>query len=288
MIISVPASSANMGPGFDTLGLALDVPFLCRLGPGKDRRVEAETHPTVVAFRSFGGVGPVSIKTSIPSGRGLGFSGAARVAGLVAACVQQHGPRLDLSAHLSRVFAQAADMEGHGDNVAASIYGGCVAAAGRRVVSVPMPLEPAIVVWIPSSQTSTSTSRKALAPLVSRDDAVFNVARTAILVAALAGGDIAALRDATQDRLHQDVRFRLAPQCRVALLSMLQAGAWSAWLSGSGPTVAAMCAPHDAARIMAALPPGGRAHVLEIDRVGVKLLPATADVSSENRQPLGW
>lgn len=274
MIISVPGSSANMGPGFDTLGLALDLPFLCRIGPGKDRRVEAETHPTVVAFRALGGVGPLSIKTSIPSGRGLGFSGAARVAGLVAACVQQHGPNLDLPAHLPLVFDHATEMEGHGDNAAASIYGGCVAAAGHRVVPVPMPLQPTIVVWIPASQTSTSTSRKALPAVVTREDAVFNIAHTAILVAALASGDIGALRDATQDRLHQDVRFELAPQCRVALTSMLDAGAWSAWLSGSGPTVAAMCAPHDAARIMAALPAGGRAHRLEIDRVGARLLDA--------------
>ncbi len=272
MIISVPASSANMGPGFDTLGLALDLPFLCRLGPGKDRKVEAESHPTVVAFRAFGGVGPLSVRTSIPSGRGLGFSGAARVAGLVAACVQQHGPGIDLPSHRARVFEYASEMEGHGDNVAASVYGGCLAAAGRRVVRVPMPLQPSIVVWIPPSQTSTATSRKTLPPVVSLQGAAFNIAHTAILVAALASGEVGALREATQDRLHQDVRFELAPQCRVALHAMLDAGAWSAWLSGSGPTVAAMCSPQDADRIMAALPPGGRGQTLEIDLVGARLL----------------
>jgi homoserine kinase len=193
---------------------------------------------------------------------------------LLAAVVQQQGPEVELAAFFPKVLAAAAELEGHEDNVAASLYGGCVASAGRRVVPIPMPLEPAIVVWIPQSQTSTSSSRGALADTVSRADAVFNIGRTAVLVAALASGDIEALRDATEDRLHQDVRFRAAPQGNLARQAMLHAGAWAAWLSGSGPTVAAMCAPQDAERILHALPEGGRGQVLAIDRVGARLLPA--------------
>ncbi|MBA3606643.1 MAG: hypothetical protein H0W46_11870 [Acidimicrobiia bacterium] len=88
-------------------------------------------------------------------------------------------------------------------------------------------------------------------------DAAFNVGRTALLVAALAVGDVAALADATCDRLHQDVRLARAPQSRAALDAALAAGAWCGWLSGSGPSIVALCDPADATRVAAALPAGG-------------------------------
>jgi homoserine kinase len=89
-----------------------------------------------------------------------------------------------------------------------------------------------------------------------------------LLVAALATGDVAALRDATQDRLHQDVRFDAAPRSRRALDAGLAAGAWCGWLSGSGPTVALLCPPAEADRVAGALPDDGRARVLAIDPTG--------------------
>jgi homoserine kinase len=272
MIISVPASSANLGPGFDTLGLALTMPFLCRLGPAADGQVESEGHPAVVAFRRMGGTGELSTKTSIPSGRGLGFSGAARVAGCLAALVQREGSEVQFAEHSDKVFGVSAELEGHADNVAASLYGGCIATAAGRVVSIPLPVQPAVVVWIPPSQTSTDAARRTLPATVPYTDAAFNVGRVALLVAALATGDINALRDAAQDRLHQDYRLDASPVSRMAIAAALEAGAWSAWLSGSGPTVAAFCAPEQARHIIDSLPQGGRAQQLRIDTDGARLM----------------
>jgi homoserine kinase len=99
-------------------------------------------------------------------------------------------------------------------------------------------------------------------------DAVFNIGRTALLVAALAAGDVEALRTATEDRLHQDSRFEQAPPSRAALAAGLAAGAWCGWLSGSGPTIALFCAPGDAHALAAALPADGHTKVLEIDHAG--------------------
>ena len=107
-----------------------------------------------------------------------------------------------------------------------------------RAVRIDTPLRPDVVLWIPEETTSTTASRTALPASVPFDDAVFNVGRTATLVAALAAGDVAVLSTATQDRLHQDERFLAAAASRVALTAGLDAGAWCGWLSGSGPTVA--------------------------------------------------
>jgi homoserine kinase len=272
MIVSVPASSANLGPGFDALGLALSMPFLCRLGPAPDGRVETEGHPAVVAFRRMGGTGVLSTKTSIPSGRGLGFSGAARVAGCLAAVAQRYGAAARVDDYADEVLRVSAELEGHADNVAASLYGGCIATAGGRVVSIPLPVHPAVVVWIPPSQTSTDAARRTLPPTLPHADAAFNVGRVALLVAALATGDVDALRDASQDRLHQEYRLSASPESRLAIAAALEAGAWSAWLSGSGPTVAAFCAPDQARHIIDNLPDGGRTQQLRIDTDGARLL----------------
>ena len=101
---------------------------------------------------------------------------------------------------------------------------------------------------------------------------MFNVGRTALLVAALAASDISALQTATQDRLHQDVRFKKSPASQETLNSFVQAGAWCAWLSGSGPTVAAMCDSTDAQRIADSLPDHGSTMVLRIATHGAQLL----------------
>src|SRR6185295_5022683 len=118
---------------------------------------------------------------------------------------------------------------------------GIVATADGRAVQVPLAFDPAIVVWIPSFTTSTDESRSKLGREVPMSDAVFNIGRTALLVAALAAGDVEALRSATQDRLHQDRRLVAAAPSKEALEAALAGGAWCSWLSGSGPTVAAMC-----------------------------------------------
>ncbi len=255
--VRVPASSANLGPGFDALGMALSLHLEAGVGGEAGREPADDHHPAVYAFRGAGGAGALWVRSPIPMGRGLGFSGAARVAGLMAAYAQRCGPSLRRADIADEVLARATALEGHADNVAASLHGGVVATAAGRAVTVPLAVEPAVVVWVPSFTTSTDHSRTALGGPVSFDTAVFNVGRTALLVAALAAGDVAALRTATEDRLHQDVRFERARPSRHALTAALEAGAWCGWLSGSGPSVAALCDPADADRIAADLPDGG-------------------------------
>ena len=272
MIVRVPASSANLGPGFDALGMAVslyaEAGVIDGVVPADAQRID-QFHPAAVAFRRAGGEGDLWVCSPIPVGRGLGFSGAVRVAGIVAAHAQRSGTDPDrLAASLPAMLALATELEGHADNVAASLYGGIVATADGHAVRIPLAFDPAVVVWIPSFTTSTDESRTKLGRDVALGDAVFNIGRTALLVAALAAGDTAALRSATQDRLHQDRRLAVAEPSREALEAAIHAGAWCSWLSGSGPTVAAMCPFDDADEIAAQMPDGGHTKVLRIDHGG--------------------
>lgn len=271
MRVVVPASSANLGPGFDVLGMALDLTAELGLvdeGIPEGAEVARGRHPAATAFASSGGRGDVWVRTSIPSGRGLGFSGAVRV-GAAALALQQTADHDVLEHDRQSVFQRALVAEGHGDNVAASTFGGVVIVAGERVVRVETPADPVIVVWIPPYKTSTSESRGTLSDTVSRDDAVFNIARTGMWIAALTSGDLSLLAEATRDRLHQDARLAKVPRSREALDAMTTAGAYGSWLSGSGPTVACVCDEAIAANVSESLP-DGRTLILRIDRVGAR------------------
>ena len=167
-IVRVPASSANFGPAFDAVAIALD-----RHLEVTDRGAPApETHPAVRAFRQSGGEGPLSVRASFPGGRGLGYSGAARVAGLLAAVAQRGNDR---ASRRDEVLRDASELEGHADNAAASVYGGIVAVAAGHVVRIPLARVPAVVVWIPDRETPTVSARRLLPEQVPFDDAVFNV-----------------------------------------------------------------------------------------------------------------
>ena len=273
MAVRVPATSANMGPGFDALGVALTLHAEVGL-VGVDRAPEGardadDSHPAQVAFVRAGGSGRVWVRSEIPMGRGLGFSGAVRIGGALVAEQQRNG---SFVRHSPDALALCTELEGHSDNVAPALCGGAVVTADGRVVSIPVAMRVAFVVWIPDTTTSTSESRHRIGPEVSLEVAVFNIARTAMLVAALAAGDIAALREATRDRIHQDIRFAAAPGSLAALEAGLAGGAWCGWLSGSGPTVAFMCAPEDADELAARLPADGHTKVLEIDGEGARTL----------------
>lgn len=269
--VRVPGSSANLGAGFDVLGMALGVHAEVGCGaPPDGASIADEHHPATVAFRRAGGDGPVWSRTSIPMGRGLGYSGAVRVGGAAAAIVQRHGAdALSDERHRRAVLDVAAELERHADNAAASLDGGIVAVAGELVTRIPLAFDPAVVVWIPDgTTTSTDRSRTTLAEDVTRDDAVFNLGRVATFVAACALGDVERLRTATEDRLHQPVRLAAVPTSAAAIDAGLAAGAWAAWLSGSGPTVAMLCESARAEELAAGLPTGGHTKVLRIDHEG--------------------
>ena len=271
--VRVPASSANLGPGFDALGMALSLYLTVGIDGTADpidgARIADAHHPAQVAFADAGGSGSLWVASKIPMGRGLGFSGAARVAGVVAAHAQREGLDEATFARAKRSILHATTaMEGHPDNVAASLYGGVTASASGEVVRLPLGCDPAIVAWVPETQTSTEKSRTTIPPQIALGDVIFNIGHTALVMGALASGDTAVMRTAFSDRLHQDVRLAAAPSSKNALEAALSTGAWAAWLSGSGPTIAVMCAKADAASISSALPADGATHVLAIDADG--------------------
>lgn len=274
MTVRVPATSANLGPGFDVMGLALTLYTevgIVGVDEMLDGAREAEdTHPAQVAFIRAGGTGRVWVRNAIPMGRGMGFSGAVRIGGAVAAEVQQQGASWSLAT--SNALAIGTELEGHADNVAPSLHGGVVITSENIVVQVPVALDLVFVMWVPDFTTSTNESRGKIGPNIALADAVFNISRTAMFVTALQTGNVSLLREATRDRIHQDIRLGASPACKAALDAGLAAGAWCGWLSGSGPTVALMCDPAEAERIAQSLPTDGHAKILTIDTAGATVL----------------
>lgn len=276
-IVRAPASSANLGPGFDVLGMALALHVDVGLGPPPpDGRVLPPSHPANAAFAALGGRGPIWSRTSIPMARGLGFSGAIRVAaaGLGAACA---GGADALATSRDEILGVAAELEGHADNAAASAYGGVVAVVDSEVL--PLRIGPnvrgsVVIAWVPEATTSTDRARRALPTSVDRSAAVHNLARIVQLVLAIERDDPSLLAGATADRLHQAHRILLVPGAADALRLGVEHGAWCGWLSGSGPTTAFLCAADRAPEVARALPAGGTTKQLRIDPAGVRLVGA--------------
>lgn len=279
-VVRAPASSANLGPGFDVLGMALDLYADCGVGeaPAGARPLD-DHHPARRAFIECGGTGPIWMRCDIPMARGLGFSGAARVAAASLAVVQRtgdiehHGGAIDSAA--AEILAVAATLEGHGDNVAASLHGGVTAFVDGRAVRIglgPIIAAASFVAWIPDATTSTDSSRRGLPTTVDRAAAVHNIARSIQLITAIAHDDPDLLRGATADRLHQAERIAAVPGAADALAAGVAAGAWCGWLSGSGPTVALLAEPATVPQIVAALPTGGHSKVLAIDTAGARVV----------------
>lgn len=280
-VVRTPASSANLGAGFDVLGLALDLHADIGTGdPPEGTRAVEDHHPLRLAFEQLGGAGPLWLRTSIPMARGLGFSGAVRVGAAALAAAEAGGGDEAITAASDGILRVAAELEGHGDNAAASLYGGVVAYAEDRVVRVrvgPVMAGATVVTWIPDVTTSTDRSRRTLPDVVDRSAAVHNIARSVRLALAFEHDDPELLAGATEDRLHQGARLPLVPGAADALDAGGAAGAWCGWLSGSGPTVALLCPPERASAVAAALPGAAHTKELAIDTRGARVLEATGD-----------
>jgi homoserine kinase len=277
IVVRAPASSANLGPAFDVLGLALDLPADVGVGaPPTDARVADPHHPARLAFEALGGTGELWVRSRIPVGRGLGFSGAVRVAGAAAAAVQAAGGRAEaVEERADDVLSVSAELEGHADNVAASLYGGAVAVVDDRAIPLrigPRLADAVVVAWVPDTTTSTDRSRRALSADVARTDAVHNISRSVQLALAIERDDPELLAGATVDRLHQDERLLSIPRGGEALDAGLAAGAWCGWLSGSGPTIALLAERGRAPSVAAALPRGGHVKRLRIDLQGARTI----------------
>jgi homoserine kinase len=235
----VPASSANLGPGFDTLAIALDLYVEVEVEPASKLIVRSEGEgaglsddPSHLAARVAIDVAgtdrlSITVRSQIPIARGLGSSAALAVAAAAAA-----GARDPL--------AVAAQMDGHPDNAAASMVGGLVAAArvkgGVRAVRLPLDVSLAFVVIVPDVTLSTARARLALPTEVSRASAAFNLSRMALLIAGLADSRVL-IPEATEDRLHQDYRSPLFPAAPKLLAEMAAGGALAVCWSGAGPSL---------------------------------------------------
>jgi homoserine kinase len=289
--VRVPATSANLGPGFDTFGLALDLydEVVVRVGErGLDLDVVGEGADVVrrdernlvvkamyTAFRHLGGR-PRGIEVRclnrIPHGRGLGSSAAAIVAGIVAARAITVGgdERLDAA----RTLALATEMEGHPDNVAAALHGGfCLAwTDAGQVGHVSLPPHESVVpvVFIPTTELTTTKARRLLPEQVSHADAVISVSRAALMVEALTHRpDL--LMTATQDCLHQEYRRSAMPRS-LSLVADLRAVGVPAVVSGAGPSVLALTDRASADAVADKVPSRWRAARLE-PSAGVEVLP---------------
>jgi homoserine kinase len=285
--VEVPATSANLGPGFDCLGLALDLHDTLTAevvdsglevqieGEGADSLPRSETHLVVRAVRvgleELGATAPglvLRATNRIPQSRGLGSSSAAIVGGLaLARALVSDGARLD-DATLLRL---ATEIEGHPDNVAPALYGGFVVSGhdGSESWGVAATIAPEVsaVAFVPPDGLSTEIARGLLPAEVPHAVAAANSGRTALLVAALGGATDQLLR-ATEDFLHQEFRAPAMPES-LALVRALRADGYAAVVSGAGPTVLVLTVdgPDE---LLDRRPGGWAAYPLAVDHAGVR------------------
>lgn len=259
--VRAPATTANLGPGYDCLGMALDVwnrltvsvlpegssPAVAVSGEGAGELAADTDNLTYRAMAFLYGeadapMPPLSLRceNAIPLSRGMGSSAAAIAGGLVAANALLGHP-FDANALLE----MAATLEGHPDNVAAAVHGGLrlvISDADNRIYTAPIgiPAELRAVLLIPEHRIATVDARRVLPAEVSVADAVYNMSRAALLVAAMEGNHPEYLQIATQDCLHQPYRRAIFPAMRVIFRAALDAGALGVFLSGSGSTILAL------------------------------------------------
>ncbi len=267
--VRVPATSANLGPGFDTLGLALALydeltvtatasgVSVDVVGVGAGEVPTDETNLVVRSIRhTFDHVGiampglALEAHNVIPHGRGLGSSGAAIVSGIMAAKGLLEGV-VELDSNM--LLTLATELEGHPDNVAPALFGGLTIAwttpEGPRAKKLIVHRGVSPVVCVPAATMSTALARSLQPESVPHADAVFNVSRSALLIAALIQSP-ELLLEATEDRLHQDYRASAMPETN-SLIQVLRANGLAAVVSGAGPSILVL-ASDPAQRLVAA------------------------------------
>jgi homoserine kinase len=289
--VSVPATSANLGPGFDTLGLALDHRDqvtaqvvdgsgvqITVTGAGEDTVPRDERHlvyrSMLAAFEHMGAAIPgvrLDCENVIPHARGLGSSSAAIVAGVCAARGLVAGGSLLMDD--DAVFELAAEIEGHPDNVAPALFGGFTVAyrdgGAFRAASVTVDPRVLVVAFVPPDGVETSVARGLLPATVPHADAAVNAGRAALLVASLSRQPELLLA-ATEDRLHQDYREPAMP-ASLRLVRSLRGDGVPAVVSGAGPTVLAFTDATEQAGVVARAPDGWQALTVPIDRHGARV-----------------
>jgi homoserine kinase len=273
--VRIPATSANLGPGFDCLGVALELHNRVTVVRGGVPIADAMVGAAGDAFFAAAGVRPFdygwSIAGDIPRSRGLGSSVAVRL-GILHGLNELAAQPLDPTA----LYLLCAHLEGHPDNAAPAAFGG-FAAAKSDGSYFRCDIAPGVrfVVLIPQDEVDTDASRTELPETVSRLDAVFNVAQASMITAAFASQRYDLLRGSMLDRLHQPYRETRLPHLNRAIAAGVEAGALAGYLSGSGSAVACVTIEqHDAvAAAMQSTLPSSRVLVLGADNRGAHVEP---------------
>jgi homoserine kinase len=253
-VVRVPASTANLGPGFDVLAAALALHLEVEVREtgefGLETDLEVDRDRSNLVVRAFERLHPADgmhfrVSSTIPLSGGLGSSAAAIVAGLMAA---DHMFELDAD-----LLALATELEGHPDNVAAALHGGFVICQAGRVHRFEAPLGLEGVLVVPHEPVQTEAARAALPQSVPLADAVFNVAAVASLMRGLCTGDLELIAAGLDDRLHQPYRAELYPRSAALLRRARESGALGATISGAGPTVLVWCQFEQTGNVVEAL-----------------------------------
>lgn len=261
-VVRVPASSANLGPGYDVMAAALDVWLELEVTETGNLAVECDgldlpTGRDNLIVRAFETLHPADglnfrIRSEIPLTRGMGSSAAAIVAGLVAA---DH--MYELALERQDLLERATALEGHPDNVAAALVGGFVVCSGEGADLVATRLDPPEglegILVIPNEPVATSKAREAIPAEIPIGDAVANAASAAHLILGLSHGDYDLLALGLSDRLHQDRRAHLFPRSMEILRQARDFGAIGATVSGAGPTVLIWSGWQETGKVIAAL-----------------------------------
>ena len=263
-LVRVPASSANLGPGYDVLAAALSLHLELEVTEAGEFSVDAGGQPVPddrgnLCVRAFEALHPADglrfeIRSEIPLARGLGSSAAAIVAGLAAA---DH--MFELGLEREQIYARAVELEGHPDNVGAALYGGfvvCPQADGEQRPA-PVRLDPPEgvegVVVIPDEEVPTEQARAAMPAEVPVADAVANIAAASQLVLGIERSDLTLISRGLADRLHQPNRAGIYPRSMELLAEARDLGAIGATISGAGPAVLFWCFWQDTGKVTEAL-----------------------------------
>lgn len=245
--VRVPASTANLGPGFDVLACALDLWLELEVRPAAAFSFASDlpvpTDPSNIAVEAFGHIGDpghaaFTMRSEIPLSGGMGSSAAARVAGVLAALVMGGEEPRDALEPALRI---AAELEGHADNASAAIHGGVTVELPGGALKLAVPQRLGFVIVAPHEAVDTPQARAALPASVPLGDAAFNVGQAMALAAGLASRDLDLIARGLGDRLHQPHRAHLYPRSMALIAAARELGAFGGTVSGAGPTVLLWC-----------------------------------------------